>query len=34
MILDINKKINQIKDELEKVTINTEVLENLNKLIN
>ena len=33
MILDINKKINQIKDELQKITINMEALENLNKLI-
>ncbi|MBQ9013464.1 MAG: hypothetical protein IJ094_07945 [Bacilli bacterium] len=34
MILDINKITNQVKDELDKVAINTEVLENLNKLIN
>lgn len=34
MILDINKITKQVKDELDKVAINTEVLENLNKLIN
>lgn len=34
MILDINKKINQVKDELDKISINVEVVENLNKLIN
>lgn len=34
MILDINKKTNRLKDELDKVAIGTEVLENLNKLIN
>lgn len=34
MILDINKKINQVKDELDKININVEVVENLNKLIN
>lgn len=34
MILDINKITNQVKDELDKVAINTEVLKNLNKLIN
>lgn len=34
MIIDINKKTNQVKDELDKVAINMEVLETLNKLIN
>lgn len=31
---DINTMFLQAKDELDKITINTEVLENLNKLIN
>lgn len=31
---DIKEQINQVRNELDKIGINTEILENLNKLIN